>query len=91
MLVYVFALILRAYIHAIKENLTGARLFEQVHAAQECAFAAAGGADDRYDLVLAEINAYVLYNIKLVIALAQVDDLYQLFICHGSSSFQPAR
>ena len=35
-------------------------------------------ADDRYDLFLLEINAYVLYNIKLVIALAQVDDLYQL-------------
>ena len=91
MLVYVFALFLRAYIHAVKEYLAGARLFEQVHAAQKGALAAAGGADDRYDLVPAEINAYVLYNIKLVIALAQVDDLYQLFICHGSSSFQPAR
>ncbi len=55
------------------------------------AFAAAGGTDNGYHLVLFKINADVLEHVELMKALAQVNDLKDLLICHDSSSFLPER
>ena len=90
-LVDVLALSLGADVHAVEEDLAGGRRFQQVQAAQKGALAAARGTDDGHDLVLFKINADVLEHVELMEALAQVNDLKDLLICHDSSSFLPER
>ena len=90
-LVDVLALPLGADVHAVEEDLARGRRLQQVQAAQKGALAAARGTDDGHDLVLFKINADVLEHVELMEALAQVNDLKDLLICHGSSSFLPER
>ena len=87
------AILLSRDVHAVKEDGTGGRLFQQVQAAQEGAFAAAGRADNRNDITLADVHGDPVERLDLaaVIVFFQVLDFNQLFRHLPASCLRLAR
>ena len=91
MQVDILVLMAVADVDAVKDDMSGGRLFQQVQAPQERRFAAAGGSDDGDDLVFVERRADILQNLQLVEALAEVLHLdHSLLIFHATASFLQA-
>ena len=79
-----------ADVRAVKEDLAGGGLLQQIQAAEEGGLAAAAGTDDGDHLIFVEGGADPLEDLQLVEFFLQVHNLQNFtLIFHGTASFPP--
>ena len=67
-------------VHAVEDDRAGGGRFQQVQAAEECTFTAAGRADDRHHVALADVHRDAVQGLDVaaVVVFLQVLDLDEL-------------